>query len=110
MEAMKPPGRRRGSGSRNGGGAGRGEPVGGGSVIVATVGDTYPALATKGHSITVPLRDYRQRGLHRYCDGAWPGSGGGVNPITWTPAPLAMSIASITSPYTRFGAVLMNIS
>jgi hypothetical protein len=48
----------------------------------------------------------RERRLLAYC---WPGPGG-VNPMTCTPAPWAMSIACITSPYLRFGAALMKSS
>jgi len=48
--------------------------------------------------VAVPVRGYL------LC----PGSSGGVSPMTCTPAPLAMSMASMTSPYSRFGAVLMN--
>lgn len=43
--------------------------------------------------------------------GYWPSaSAGGVMPMTCTPAPRAMSIASITSWYFRVGPTLMNIS
>lgn len=108
-ETMNPPGRRRGTGNRRGGGAGREAAVEGGNVIVATVGGTYPAYGRRGTASLCPY-ETPTIGDSTYCDGAWPGSGGGVNPITWTPAPLAMSIASITSPYVRFGAALMNIS
>lgn len=42
--------------------------------------------------------------------GAGAVSAGGVKPMTWTPAPRAMSIASTTSRYCRFRAVLRNMS
>lgn len=60
-DVMNPPGRRRGAGRRSGGGAGRDRPVAGGSVIVATVADTYPAHGRRGTASLCPYATCRDR-------------------------------------------------
>jgi len=87
-------GRRERSSSRKAGSAGRGRGVGEGS---ATLIGTPQAKT--GHSMLCPVPSPSARAYLV-----------GVNPMTCTPAPCAMSIASTTSPYFRFGAALMKMS
>lgn len=58
-DVMNPPRRRRGAGRRSGGGAGREGPVAGGTVIVATVADTYTAHGRRGTASLCPYATSR---------------------------------------------------
>src|SRR2546427_6259569 len=65
----------------------------------------YPDNARRGAACCAPTPRH-----DRCVAGYFLGCSGGVKPMTWTPAPCAMSIACITSTYLRFGAALMNSS
>ena len=93
------PSRRRPSGKRSPGSGGRSGEGG------FTVPGVYPDNARRGAACCAPTprRD-------RDAPGYFLAGSGGVKPMTWTPAPCAMSMACITSRYLRFGAALMNSS
>jgi hypothetical protein len=93
------PNRRRPSGKRSPGSGGR---AGEGGFTMRVV---YPDNECRGAACCAPTprRDRGAAGYFLACSG-------GVKPMTWTPAPCAMSMACITSMYLRFGAALMNSS
>ena len=86
--------RRERSSSRSAGGAGSGRGVGVGPATLIRTPQVKP-----GHGMLCPAPSPAVRAYLV-----------GVNPMTCTPAPCAMSIASTTSPYFRFGAALMKMS
>ena len=87
-------------------GRGRRSPGSGGRALEGafTMPGVYPETNVGApHAAPLPIPRPHGRAYFLACSG-------GVKPITWTPAPCAMSIACITSTYLRVGAALMNSS